>query len=66
MNLVLSRIVDTSGTTIMLGTLKKDGLIRARVFLLDHVKSATVQLSRCWATPFADPKVEPFDLIDNL
>ena len=45
----------------------KDGLIRARVFLLDHhVKSATVQLSRCWATPFADPKVEPFDLIDNL
>jgi len=47
--------------------LDKDGLIRARVFLLDHhVKSATVQLSRCWATPFADPKVEPFDLIDNF
>jgi hypothetical protein len=46
--------------------LHKDGLLRARIFLLNSINLATVQLNRCWATPFADSTIEPFDLIDNF
>lgn len=47
--------------------LPRDGVIRGRVTLHNHTSlgRATVQLTRCWATPTADPS-EGFDLIDNL
>lgn len=47
-------------------SLEKGGLIRARVFLLNHINLAKLQLNRCWATPFADPNLEPFDLISDF
>lgn len=47
-------------------SLQKGGLIRARVYLLNHINLAKLQLSRCWATPYADPNHEPFDLITNF
>ena len=41
--------------------------MRGRVTLHNHdsLSRATVQLTRCWATPFADP-TDGFNLINNL
>jgi len=47
-------------------SLEQGGLIRARVYLLNHINLAKLQLNRCWATPYADSNREPFDLISNL
>ena len=47
--------------------LSRDGIIRGRVTLHNHtsLSRATVQLTRCWATPEADGQ-GGFDLIRNL
>ena len=47
--------------------LPRDGVMRGRVTLHNHtsLSRATVQLTRCWATPTADPD-DGFDMIDNL
>lgn len=47
--------------------LPRDGTIRGRVTLHNHssLGRATVQLTKCWATPFANP-VDGFELIRNF